>query len=203
MNNLINTSKKLDIFFKILGIAVSIGLVTCIVALGIVAVGFLFDLDPEMIGTGYNELELGDLSLRLAEDQVPNKDLLLITAAIETAMALAVAIICRLGIRCIRGILRPMTEGAPFHSGISAGLKKLALYSLILGIAVNALQVISTMLWISHYDLEALLTGDKITHVTFNLSFDLTFLVVAAVLFLLSHVFRYGEELQQLEDETL
>ena len=34
-------------------------------------------------------------------------------------------------------------------------------------------------------------------------SVDLTFLVYWAILLLLSYVFRYGEELQQLSDETL
>ena len=37
----------------------------------------------------------------------------------------------------------------------------------------------------------------------FNFEFDLTFLVLWAVLTLTSYVFRYGEELQQLSDETL
>ena len=53
------------------------------------------------------------------------------------------------------------------------------------------------------YQLNALLLSDKITKVTFNYSFDFSFLLIAAVLYLLSLVFSYGQELQQLSDETL
>ena len=53
------------------------------------------------------------------------------------------------------------------------------------------------------YDLHLLLLSEKISHVEFMFVFDLSFLVVYGVLLLLSYIFRYGEELQQLSDETL
>ena len=53
------------------------------------------------------------------------------------------------------------------------------------------------------YDLPGLLISHKITHVGGMFQVDLTFLIYWAILLLLSYVFRYGEELQQLSDETL
>ena len=53
------------------------------------------------------------------------------------------------------------------------------------------------------YDLPGLLISDKITHISGMFNVDLTFVVYWAILLLLSYVFRYGEELQQLSDETL
>ena len=48
-----------------------------------------------------------------------------------------------------------------------------------------------------------LLISEKITHVGGMFQIDLTFLVYWAILMLLSYVFQYGEQLQQLSDETL
>ena len=53
------------------------------------------------------------------------------------------------------------------------------------------------------YDLPSLLISEKIVHVDGMFRVDLTFLVYWAILLLLSYVFRYGEQLQQLSDETL
>ena len=53
------------------------------------------------------------------------------------------------------------------------------------------------------FDLPALLISEKIVHIGSMFSVDLTFLIYWAILLLLSYVFRYGEELQQLSDETL
>ena len=53
------------------------------------------------------------------------------------------------------------------------------------------------------FDLPALLISEKITHVGGMFHVDLSFLVYWAILMLLSYVFRYGEQLQLLDDETL
>lgn len=53
------------------------------------------------------------------------------------------------------------------------------------------------------YDVASLLVSEKILHVTVNFNIDLSFIIVAAVLLLMSYVFRYGEELQLMSDETL
>ena len=53
------------------------------------------------------------------------------------------------------------------------------------------------------FDLPALLVSEKIAHVGGLFEVDLSFLIYWAILMLLSYVFRYGEQLQQLSDETL
>ena len=53
------------------------------------------------------------------------------------------------------------------------------------------------------YDLPGLLLSEKIIHEGGMVQVDLTFLIYWAILMLLSYVFRYGEGLQQLSDETL
>ena len=53
------------------------------------------------------------------------------------------------------------------------------------------------------YNLNELFLSDKVTGVSVTYSCDLSFLIYALVLFLMSFIFQYGSELQKLSDETL
>ena len=53
------------------------------------------------------------------------------------------------------------------------------------------------------YNLNELFLSDKITGVSVTYSCDLSFLIYALVLFLMSFIFQYGSELQKLSEETL
>ena len=53
------------------------------------------------------------------------------------------------------------------------------------------------------YNLNELFLSDKITGVSVTYSCDLSFLIYALVLFLMSFIFQYGSELQKLSNETL
>lgn len=203
MKKLNTTAKRLDTFFKVLNIFLKIGIVCCLVGIGIIAVGYLFDLDPYTIGNGYNSLEFGCLSIEIAESYAPNEWYVLSLLFIEIVITLICLLIARRCTTCVRDILQPMTQGEPFHNTISLNLKKLARNSMLLCIILNCMEVATTCMFVWGYDLAELLISEKITHVTFLTECDLTFLVVAAVLYLLSYIFRYGEELQQLSDETL
>ena len=203
MTKLNSTAKKIDTFFKIFHTLLNIAGIALLVGLAIIGAAFLFDLDPTMVGHGYNTIDIGFLELQIADAYAPDPYHVLKVMAVQSVLSLVVCIFARLCVTCIRQILQPMTENAPFSSTVSTNLKKLAKYSVILGIAVNAIQIVSHVMLVLGYDLHLLLLSEKITHLEFFFTFDPTFLVVAAVFLLLSYIFRYGEELQQLSDETL
>lgn len=203
MTKLNSTAKKIDAFFKIFHTLLNIAGIALLVGLAIIGAAFLFDLDPTMVGHGYNTVDIGFLELQIADAYAPDPHHVLKVLAVQSVLALVVCFVARLCVTCVRQILQPMTENAPFSSTVSTNLKKLAKYSVILGIAVNAIQIVSHVMLVLGYDLHLLLLSEKITHLEFFFTFDPTFLVVAAVFLLLSYIFRYGEELQQLSDETL
>ena len=203
MNQLTKTAKKLDTLFKVLHIVATVGIVAALVALAILGAGFLFDLNPDTIGTGYNIISLGFLDLEVAEAYAPDTDVVMMVAAAAMAVSLVYLLVIRSCFSSIREILTPMREGAPFHAGVSSSLKKLAKKGIALFLLGNLTQLVSTLTWIFGYNLPGLLIGEKITHIRVHMNLDLTFLVISAILLLLSYVFRYGEELQQLSDETL
>jgi hypothetical protein len=53
------------------------------------------------------------------------------------------------------------------------------------------------------FDVTVLLNPEVVNGYSYNGTFDCSFLVGAVILFLLSYIFRYGEELQRESDETL
>ena len=203
MNKLQATAKKIDTFFKIITIFLNVAVIAMLVGLVIIGAAFLFDLDPAMVGNGYNTVSLGFLDLQISDVYAPDAHHVLTLFAVRLVLALVVCIITRLCVNCIRRILQPMVESKPFDSTISTNLKKMAKYSLILGIAVNIIGAFSTAVLVFGYDLHLLLLSERIPHLDYNFSFDLTFLLAAAAFLLMSYVFHYGEELQQLSDETL
>ena len=203
MNNLSNTAKKLDkileIAYIVLG-AMAIGFIVCV---ALIAVAYILKLDPSMIGTAYENFDIGFLELTAAEAYAPDKWLVLLQAAITLLVGCRLIYEGRRGVGYIREILLPMKEEKPFDSIVSTNLKKLAKLSITLGILYNIIILSEQIMTVFVYDLPQLLISEKIVHVDGMFQVDLTFIVYWAILLLLSYVFRYGKELQQLSDETL
>jgi len=203
MNNLSNTAKKLDKVFEIVHIVLGALAIAAIVFIVLIGLAYVLKWDPEMIGTGYASFDIGFLELEVAENYSPDKWLVLLQAAITLAVSCRLLYDGRRGVGYIREILKPMTEEKPFDSVVSTNLKKLARLSINLGILWNVIILAEQIMVVFVYDLPGLLISEKITHVGGMFHVDLTFLIYWAILMLLSYVFRYGEQLQQLSDETL
>lgn len=203
MNNLTNTAKKLDRIFEIAHIVLGALAIACIVGISLIAAAYILKWDPSMIGTGYENIDVGFLELTISEAFAPDKWLVLLQGAVTLLIGCRLLYEGRRGIGYIREILRPMTEEKPFDSIVSTNLKKLANLSIHVGILYNIMILFDQIMTVFVYDLPGLLISEKVTHVGGMFSVDLAFLVYWAILLLLSYVFRYGEQLQQLSDETL
>ena len=203
MNNLSNTARKLDKVLEIAHIVFGALAIACIVGVALIAVAYVLKLDPSMIGTAYENFDIGFLELTVAEGYAPDKWLVLLQAAITLLVSCRLMYEGRCGVGYIREILQPMAEEKPFESIVSSNLKKLARLSITMGILYNIIILSEQIIALFVYDLPALLLSEKIVHVDGMFTLDLAFLVYWAILLLLSYVFRYGEHLQQLSDETL
>lgn len=177
------------------GIAAAVGVL-------IVAAFFLFDLRPEQVATGYQSLTLGYLNLTIAETAAPDPAKVLANAAVQIGMTGVLAVLAWRYMGCIRKILAPVKNGDPFHGTVCLQTQKLALLTVFLGVVANAQELIGMFLTMRTYNLPALLTGGNITAAQLDMQLDLRFLAVAAVLLLLSYIFRYGQNLQKETDDT-
>ena len=203
MNNLTNTAKKLDKVFEIAHIVFGALAIASIVGVALIVVAYVLKLDPEFIGTDYEQVDIGYLELEIAPAFAPDKWLVLAQAAFTLLVSCRLFYDGRRGLGYVREILKPMIDEKPFDSIVSTNLKKLAKLSIVIGILVNIIILSEQIMTVFIYDLPGLLISEKITHVTGMFKIDLTFLIYWAILMLLSYVFRYGESLQQLSDETL
>ena len=203
MEKLKQNANRLDKILYALEIACIVGAVAAGVGLLIIGAALLFQLDPQLIGTGYDSLDLGFLELELAQGYTPDPNLILGITAVELAMGIAVALIGKKCLMCVRKFVSPMKAGNCFHDTAADNLKSLAVYSLILGVAINVAEYIGHLMVQYGYGLQALFVGEKITGVSFYYEPNLTCFGVAVILMFLSYVFRHGQSLQQLSDETL
>lgn len=203
MKDMTITASRLDKFLRFLNILLRIAIGVSLVGLVLIAAYFLFDLNPSWIASAYNEVDVGLLSLTIGEGYAPSPSVVLLTAAVQLGIGLIALFLSRLLLLRFREILKPMKEGLPFHNSVGQNLKKAALYVIIWGVVNNLGSGLELLLIVKEYHLPTLLLSDKITQVSFIAPTDLGFLFVAAVLLLLSYIFRYGESLQQLSDETL
>ena len=203
MNNLSNTAKKLDKVFEIAHIVIGALAIASAVGVALIAVAYIFKLDPEMIGTGYASFDVGFLELHVAEAFSPSKWLVLGQAAVSLTVACRFLLSSRRGVGYIREILKPMTENQPFDGSVSENLKKLARLSIELGILWNIIILAEQIIAVFVYDLPGLLISEKITQVTGMFKVELSFVIYWAIFTLLRYVFQHGQQLQQLSDETL
>lgn len=203
MKDMIKTATLLDKVLHILSIATAVGVVGCIVGLAILGAGAIFDLPLDRIGTGFQNADLGSITISVADNLMPSRSVILGKFAVEITLTLFCLLVARKMVACIREILAPMKEGAPFHTGVSGNLKTLAIHTCIIGVAANVSDILSNTLTVLAYDLANVVINDQITHIAVTNIFDFSFLLVAGILLLLSYIFRYGEELQQLSDETV
>ena len=197
MKKLKNAAGNLDTFFKAMQVCTNILAVASVVGIVLILAAVVFHLDPGVIGTGFTSLDIGFLTLEIAPEFAPAPQTILIQAAVILVFAFALALVCRKFFTVLRQILAPMAQGEPFHAKVSEKVADLAKLSIVIGILVSQAITVFAL------DLPTLLVSERINKVTGNFVADLSFLAFSAVLFLLSHVFHHGEELQQLSDETL
>ncbi len=195
MDKMQRTARGLDIVFKILSI------------LTIAGIAVLVLLNAIGLGVGYDRLmDSGSVSLNISAGGIHISPADIATPAeigriillISIASAVGLAAIWY-GIRIIRRILAPMKLGQPFNQGISGEFRKLGWFVIVCGIAYNAFDLfIKTQLALR-------LVSSQVQYPEVGIEHHLspTFLIIGFVLFLCSYIFRYGEELQQLSDETL
>ena len=152
-----------------------------------------------------SHLKLGVLTVKLAGEAAAYLDdtrikLSIVSVLICMIFASAATWYC---IRVLREILVPMKEGAPFSAGISAKIRKLGWVVLIGGGVIELSTMLASAFEMLAYQVDLLLNKELIESITYNCHMNLWFVVCALILFFLSYVFRYGEELQRESDETL
>ena len=156
----------------------------------------------QVIADGTATATLGMLTFEFAEAYMPFEAVKFRVIAGLLFVAVLLVFVCWF-IRVIQSILQPMKEGRPFETAVSDKLRKLSFITLIGGGILSVVKMIGEIVLCRMYALETVFLNETVIACTAEYKLDMTFVVVFAVLYLLSCVFRYGEELQTQSDETL
>ncbi|MGM9940873.1 MAG: hypothetical protein ACI32N_02640 [Bulleidia sp.] len=120
----------------------------------------------------------------------------------SVAVIAGYCVIFYLALRELGKIVDLALQSSVFEKQISTGLNHLAWY-VIAGGVINIIAVMMSVIRMNGMNLAALFNPSLVSGIQMQYTYDLGFLAVAFVLFLLSRVFAYGAQLQQLSDETL
>ena len=200
MNKVMKISKGLNTFA---GIARTMLKVAAIIIA--VAVVILLFVSPhhEMWRNGTYTLGLGQFSLELIPDGFITPETIRLLMIGGLSFCIPLLLLSAKYLHIIQDILTPMSQGKPFDKSVSGSLRKLSFITLIIGTINEVGNAVSVLVPISCFDPSILFNPEYVSGYTLGTVLNLNFLLPCAVLYLMSHVFRYGEELQQLSDETL
>jgi len=196
------TAKKLGVLFKVLQRITQVAIIVVPCVLGALTIANLMNPNT-VIGTDLNSIDIGPVTFTLAESHTPGNWNILLYAWAYGLLGIACGALIHVGLGYIRKILLPMEEGRPFAPETAAYFKKLARLSLGLGIAQNIGGIVECVGAMRAFRLYDFAGSDMIQSITVNYELELGFLVVFFVLLLMSYIFSYGAQLQQLSDETL
>lgn len=198
-NNIVKTSSVMDRVIRILqGFAIA-GIIVSVIFIVLVAV-----LGEKMLSSA-SSLDLGHVTADLIGGKFDNLNLAAFKSHIIGKLvctAIACASIWYI-FRVLRELLAPMKADRPFAAGVSGTIRKLAVTTFIGGGLIEIAKTVSSYLEVKLFDLDTIFNMAVVSEVSPNLDINLWFFFTALLLFLLSYVFRRGEELQREEDETL
>ncbi len=195
-------AKGLDVAVKIITVVAAIAMVFSVT---LTLVNVFGNLD-EMLGNEVfitSTVEFGNAEFTFNNSDLSAAETVKKTAVVACVFSVVGFLAFFYGAKLIRKTLASMKIGKPFEPVCSESIKKLAIFVLVYGFVFQIAGFIY-----SNYMLKAYTAniggenyGMNLVGVSFN--FDLTFIIISGVLFLLCYVFKYGEILQKDSDETL
>lgn len=106
-------------------------------------------------------------------------------------------------IKTLQSMFEPMSQGKPFSTTISSALKKLSYVVLLMGIIGIILQIATNYIFFNAFDIPTLFSKDRVISCSISIVSNGNSIIWFVILRLISLIFKYGETLQQLSDETL
>lgn len=203
-----NTSKftkiaqRLDTLLKVLQKVSLIGITVALMAFIVLTIANA--VDPNVIlGEDFHEIDVGPITIILAEGSAPDNNSILIYSWILLLLGGVCAGVIYFAFGCIRKILQPVIQGNPFYPTVGKDIRKIGYVCIVLGIVDNIANITEIHNILANYGLSNLANNGLISKVSVNYNIDLTFIIIFFVVLLLSYIFEYGAQLQQLSDETL
>ena len=166
--------------------------------------GIILIVGIENIPVTVTTLSFGNTTLYLRDGVIPVNTITVPEVLVTMAAAAVMVAVVLYMFRILKQILKPMKEGRPFDTSVSEGIRRLGWAVLAEGVIRYVTEILTARITMGNYEiLKNLFREGTVDHIRIQASFSLGFVFMAFLLFLLSYIFRYGEELQRQSDETL
>lgn len=166
--------------------------------------GIILIVGIENIPVTVTTLSFGNTTLYLRDGVIPVNTITVPEVLVTMAAAAVMVAVVLYMFRILKQILKPMKEGRPFDTSVSEGIRRLSWAVLAQGVIRYVTEILTARITMGNYEiLKNLFREGAVDHIKIQASFSLGFVFMAFLLFLLSYIFRYGEELQRQSDETL
>lgn len=176
----------------------------CLISVALlIGLSLFYAFNKDVYNTLFGSIRIDYLQLTFNDDSALSKDKISIWLPLIFLITAIFVFIIYKAVQTIESICTITMNHTPFDVRASNHMKNLAKYILVGGIVFNILEVCRIMQFKQTINFDLLFNTKYVTQINFDIRLHLSFLVFAALIYLLSYIFRYGQELQQLSDETL
>lgn len=177
---------------------------TCLISVALlIGLSLFYAFNKDVYNMLFGSIRIDYLQLTFNDDSALSKDKMSIWLPLIFLITAIFVFIIYKAVQTIESICTITMNHTPFDVRVSNHMKNLAKYILVAGIVFNILEVCRIMQFKQTINFDLLFNTKYVTQINFDIRLHLSFLVFAALIYLLSYIFRYGQELQQLSDETL
>lgn len=176
----------------------------CLISVALlIGLSLFFAFNKDVYNTLFGSIRIDFLQLMFKDDAALQKDTMSMWLPLILLITAIFVFIIYKAVQTIESICTITMNHTPFDVRVSNHIKSLAKYILAGGIVFNILEVCRVMQFKQTINFDLLFNTKYVTQINFDIRLHLSFLVFATLIYLLSYIFRYGQELQQLSDETL
>lgn len=177
---------------------------TCLISVALlIGLSLFYAFNKDVYNMLFGSIRIDYLQLTFNDDSALSKDKMSIWLPLIFLITAIFVFIIYKAVQTIESICTITMNHTPFDVRVSNHMKNLAKYILVGGIVFNILEVCRIMQFKQTINFDLLFNTKYVTQINFDIRLHLSFLIFAALIYLLSYIFRYGQELQQLSDETL
>lgn len=200
--NIMNDKSK-DLLKKMCFILKIVRWVCLISVVLLIGLSLFYTFNKDVYNTLFGSIRIDFLQLIFKDDTALHKDSMSMWLPLIFLITAILVFIVYKSIQTIESICTITMDHTPFDVRVANHIKNLAKYILAGGIVFNILEVCRVMYFKQIINFDLLFNPKYVTQIKFDIRIELSFLIFAALIYLLSYIFRYGQELQQLSDETL
>ena len=177
---------------------------TCLISVALlIGLSLFYAFNKDVYNMLFGSIRIDYLQLTFNDDSALSKDKMSIWLPLIFLITAIFVFIIYKAVQTIESICTITMNHTPFDVRVSNHMKNLAKYILVGGIVFNILEVCRVLYFKQILNFDLLFNTKYVTQINFDIRLHLSFLIFAALIYLLSYIFRYGQELQQLSDETL